>query len=718
MSPPLRLMSGLLLNRPAHRRSVLGGCLSLLLLALLLMPLTSYASIPNQIRRIEVRPKSHFTRITVKLSDEPRFKLSKIPGNRLRIRFSDTSSPRLKSLRSYSDANIGGLVVSQRGSDTVLTFAVAANRVGWRMVHVDGVPAVSLDVGPIFLAGSSGHKALPGRERIRSGAEKLLNNFDPPLKPEIPFVPTDRNALKTLLNDEEQRLFLAAEGALYKGKLTAAEDGFASFATRQTQIRPLALYRLAEAQYRLQKYAQSLETFREAARQWQEFLTLNPAIMFYYGDSIARSGDLPGGRQLLARLIVANADKKFAPVLLVRMADVLARQGGEENARAIYSNVSEMFKDNKAHQIAVMKLADRAFLEATPDNYQSLSSTYAGIAATTADFDLREETVFKHALLEAINGPADAALDLVVVYQKRFPKGVYSTVIRDIREDLVALVYQGTNWAKNPAGLIRLVTDNQDYLATTVRIPGFLPAVSAAFDKSGRPLDLIELYAGLLERPWIGEDNAPYLTLQVADQAELLGDTVMARKVLQNFLQRNPAHSQSRWARERLGAIQFAAHELPAVRTGLSWLLNKNERAAFPVSYYYLGRSLWDAKEYSRSAMAMESYLAAVKGAKELPLLVGDAYYVAAASRQVLGDRKAAAGLFEAGLKVASKERKDQFLYKLGELAALEGKPEQSRALFERVLKEGTDPDWQRLARQSIEESKISRPSVPESKKK
>ena len=718
MSASRRLISGWRLNRPGHRRPALWACLPLLVLAVLLMPLASYASVPNLIQRIEVRAKPRFTRITVKLSDEPRFKLSKIPGNRLRIRFSDTSSRLQKSLRAYSDTNIGGLVVSQRGNDTLLTFAVAANRVGWRMVHVDGLPALALDVGPVFLANTSGRKALPGRERIRNGAEKLLNNFDPPLKPEIPFVPTDRNALKTLLNDEDQRLFLAAEGALYKGKLTAAEDGFALFASRQTQIRPLALYRLAEAQYRLQKYAQSLETFREAARQWQEFLTVNPAIMFYYGDSIARSGDLPGGRQLLARLIVANADKKFAPVLLVRMADVLTRQGGGENARAIYSNVSELFKDNKAHQIAVMKLADRAFLEATPDDYQSLSSTYAKIAANTSDFDLREETVFKHALLEAINGPADTALDLVVVYQKRFPKGVYSTVIKDIREDLVALVYQGTSWAKNPSGLIRLVTDNQDYLATTVRIPGFLPAVSAAFEKSGRPLDLIELYAGLLERPWIGDDNAPYLTLQVADQAELLGDTMMARKVLQSFLQRNPAHSQSRWARERLGGIQFAAHELPAVRAGLSWLLNKNERAAFPVSYYYLGRSLWDAKEYSRTAVAMESYLAVVKGAKEQPVLMGDAYYVAAASRQALGDRKAAAGLLEAGLKVATRERKDQFLYKLGELAALDGKLEQSRTIFERVLKEGTDPDWQRLARQSLEEGKLSRPVPSPSKNK
>ena len=475
------LITELPLSRAVPRCPFQHALLSLVVAAFLLAPLSSYAAIPNQIRRIDVYSKSHFTRITVKLSEEPQYKVSRIPGNRLRIRFSDTSGPLFKSLRRYSDSNIGGLLVSQRGSDTVLTFAIAANRVGWRIVHVDGLPGLSLDVGPLFFAGTAGRQVLPGRERIRNGAEKLLKNFDPPLKPEIPFVPTDRNALKTVLGDEDQQLFLAAEGALYKGKLTAAEDGFALFATRQSQIRPLALYRLAETQYRLQKYAQALENFREASRQWQEFLTLNPAIMFYYGDSIARSGDLPGGRQLLAKLIVANADKKYAPVLLVRMADVLTRQGDEENAKAIYRNVSEAFKDNKAHQIAVMKLADRAFLEATPDNYQALSRTYAEIAENTSDFDLREETIFKHALLEAINGPADAALDQVIVYQKRFPKGVYSTVIRDIREDLVALVYQGTSWAKNPVGLIRLATDNQDYLATTGRGPRLFPRSYGSF---------------------------------------------------------------------------------------------------------------------------------------------------------------------------------------------------------------------------------------------
>jgi TolA-binding protein len=675
------------------------------------------ASIPNQIQRIEILPKPHFTRITIKLDNEPQFKVARIPANRLRIRLSDTAGMLFRPLRNYSDTNIGGLVVSHRGNDTIITFAIAPNRVGWRTVHVDGLPALSLDVGPLF-AGSSARSVLPGRERIKSGAEKLLKDFDPPVKPEIPFMPTDRKALKELLGDEDQRLFLAAEGALYKGKLTDAEGVFTQFAARESRIKPLALYRLAEAQYRLQKYSQSLITFREAVQLWQDFLSMNPAVMFYYGDSIARSGDLPGGRQLLAKLIVANADKIYAPVLLVRMADVLARQGSEENARAIYSTVSEAFNGNKAHQIALLKLADRAFFESTPDNYHALSSTYKDIATTTTDFDLREESTFKQALLESINGPADGALDHVIAYQKRFPKGVYSTVVRDIREDLVSLVYLGTDWTKKPSDLIKLVTDNQDYLVTTLKTPGFLAGVSKAFEKAGRPLDLIALYVGLLDRPWVGEDNVPYLTLQVADQAELLGDTVLTRKILQNFLLRNPAHAQSRWARERLGAIQFAAHEMAEVRSGLSWLLQKNEQAIFPISYYYLGRSLWEAKEYARSALAMESYIASVKMAKETPPLLGDAYYVAAGSRQAQGDHKGAASLLEGGLKIVPKERRDQFLYKLGELAAQDGNIKQAQIYFEQVVKEGKDPDWQRLARQALEDSKISRSAPPPSKKK
>lgn len=706
------MSSGLTIAGLRCRCSFLCRFLPLLVTALLLAEHTTVdAAVSNHILRVEIKPIKQLTRISLSLAREPSYTVATLPGDRVRIRFADTDGPLFKGKRRYSDTNIGGLVFARHGSDMLLTFAVAPQRVGWRVIHMAGLAVLSIDIGPA-IGDRRLPPVLPGRERIRSGAEKLLRNFDPPLKPEIPFVPTDRQVLKTLLGEEDQKLFMGAEGSLYKGKLTAAEEVFSQFATRQSQIRPLALYRLAETQYRLQKYGQSLATFREAVQLWDAFFGLNPSAMFYYGDSIARSGDLPGGRQLLARLIVSNADKKFAPVLAVRMADVLARQGNDAGAWAIYRTVAREFSDNKANQIARMKLADREFLSVTPDTYEKLAATYAKLAENAADYDLREEATFKHALLEAINGPSEPALELVKRYQKRFPKGVFIPITNDMREDLVLVTYRGKVWDKNPSGLLSLVTDNQEYLGQTVSVPGFLEAVTAAFEKVGRPLDLISLYVGLMERPWVGADGQAYLTLQIADQAELLGDSQMSRKTLETFLRRYPTHAGALAAREKLAAIMFAAKDLAGVRNNLGWILHKDAKATSPVSYYYLGRALWNTKEYAKSAMAMETYAALIKGDKERPPLLGDAYYIAALSRQAMGDIRQGVFLLQEGAKYVPKERQDQFTYKLGEFSLQDNKTQQAREYFEQLAKNGQDPDWKRMARQALLDKKLSPPSA------
>ena len=697
-------MSSALSLIPAFCTRARTGCrIWLIGMLLVLLPALCCAALPpNHLQRIELHPKQQFTRVTLKLAADPRFEIVPLAGNRLRLQLHDTTGRLFRGLRRYADRNIGGLVVSQRGSDLVVTFALSPQGVGWRLVHLAGVPALSLDVGPL-LQTRPPQPMQQGRERIWGGAEKLLRDFDPPIKPEVPFVPTDRLVLKELLNQEEQKLFLAAEGALYKGQLTSAEDLLLPFAGRTgAAIRPLALYRLAETRYRLQRYGQSLENFRAAEQLWPEFLSLNPASMFFYGDSIARNGNLPAGRQLLTRLVVSNADKPYAQVLLVRMADVLARQGNELGAQAIYRTAADSFADSKARQIALMKLADRDFLRATPLDYRSLSATYRSIAQQIGDFDLREEASFKAMLLAAINAPAGNALDEAIAFQRRFPRGVYAAILRDIREDLVEQAYRQGNWDKDPAALLGLVNANQDYLATALRVDGFLPALTSAFDKAGRPLDLIALYVGLLERPWVGEESIPYLHLQVAEHAELLGDTLLAKKMLRTFLTRFPSNPQAKIGREKLGALQYLDGEQAEARSTLLWLLNKGEQAEHPISYYYLGRALWHGKNYAQAAQALERYLFLVQAMGRKAPLVGDAYYIAAQARQSLGQYRQALQLLESGMKSIPVEHRDQFLFKLGEVHLQAGNQDQARSYFEQLSKEGKDADWRRLAAQSL----------------
>jgi TolA-binding protein len=658
----------------------------------------AWASIPNRIQRVSITPKQGFTRIELSLKDNPAYSFASLPGNRLRIVIEDADGPVYKKFRRYSDSNIGGLVFTQRGGNLLVTFQTVPGA-GWRELRFDGLSKITLDVGLRFRAPAP-HSSVPGREKIWSGVEKLVRDFDPPLKTDIPFAPTDRQVLKSILNDAEQQIFIAAEAALYKGQLTEAEEAFSAFAARQSPAKALALYRLGETWYKLQKYQQALEAFREAEKLWPAFLNFNPGVTFCYGDSIVRSGDLAAGRVLLANLIARLSDKKFAPTLLVRLGDILARQGQDQEALALYRTVADNFKDNKAGPMAQIRLNDREFLKVDPTNYSALSASYLDISKIIGDFELREEALFKHVLLESMHGETTGALQKLVSFQRQFPRGVYTTVTRLMREALVAQAYLEGHWVKDSAALIRFVEEHQEYLSSCVDQPGFLQRISAAYGESGRPIELIKLFSFLVERQWTAA-GVPYMYEEIADNADLLGDSVLAEKMLRTFLRKYPTNPRARLIMERLGGISFAADKYRDVKENLQWLLKKGEHAQKPESYYYLGRSLWSLKEFVPAIKSMDLYLAAATSADGRYL--ADAYYVAVSARESTGDRKGALRLLEAGLKLAGNQRNDEFLYKAGELNLLDGKKQQARTYFQQVASKGKDPDWMRLAQQALE---------------
>jgi len=666
----------------------------------ILAPRDSIASISNRLYRVEIRPKQNYTRVSIKFENPPQYTLSILPGNRLRVTITDTGGPLLRRYRRYSDTNIGGLAFVRRGNDLMVTFPVASGR-GWRDVGLEGVSALAIDVGKAFSPPPPRHY-LAGREKIWNGVEKLVRDFDPPLKPEIPFLPTDRAVLKGILDTNDVEAFVAAEGALYKGRLSEAAEVFAPFAGRQAAVRPLALYRLGETLYKQQNYPQALAAFREAERLWPAFLGFNPGVTFYYGDSIARGGDLAAARNLLAGLIARLADKKFAPVLLVRLADILVRQGHDREALGLYRTVADNFSDNKANLMARLRLNDRQFLSAAPWNYRRLAGDYQAISRQSGDIDLREESYFKSVLLESIHGDASEALGQVVQFQKKFPRGVYAAVCRTMREVLVVQSYLQTPWKNDPAGLIRFAEEHQEYLAGCIEQPEFLVKVARAYEEAGRPLELIKQFNALLDHQWAAP-GAPFMYEAVADNADLLGDSAMAEKTLQAFLRKYPAHPRSRVVLEHLGGLYYSDAKYQETRDTLIWLLNKGERAQNAESYYYLGRALWQLKQALQSSRAMELYLAQTSGQGErAERLLPDAYFVAISARESLGDHKGALRLLEAGLKLPSNAHSDELLYKAGELSLAQGKAQQARGYFQQIVKNGKDSDWQKLAQQAI----------------
>jgi len=665
-------------------------------LLLLLAPQQVSASPPNQLYKVDIRPKGDYTRIIVRLDAPPRYSVSELPGHRLRLAIRDTQGTLFRKYRNYSDNNIGGLVFSRRGADMLITFAMAAGA-GWHDVSRAQISAITLDVGQRFKHRSP-EPYLPGREKIWHGVEKLVRDFDPPVKTEFLFQPTDPKLLKGMLDVAGQQSFMAAEAALYKGYFSEAEEAFTAFAAKQSSVRPLALYRLGETAYMLQKYPQALAAFREAEKLWPAFLVLNPGVTFSYGDSIARSGNLSAARTLLAGLIGRLADKKFAPVLLVRLADILARQGHDNEALAVYRTVAENFPDNKANLMARLRLNDRHFMDVTPWTFGRVAAVYEDIARKSGDFILREEAQFKYTLLEAIHGEPVAALRQVMAFQRLFPRGVYTTVCRNIRETLVVLVYRQTDWGRDPAGLIRFFEEQNDYLAGCMEQPEFLQKVKQAYADAGRPIELIRFFSGLLERQWAASAG-PFLYETIAENADLLGDNVMAEKYMLAFISKFPNHPRARMLFERLGMLYHNEGRYQESRDKLIWLMRKGEKAELPESFYYLARSLWKLKQFAEASRAMTQFLAQTPRPQRL---VADAYFVAASALESSGDRKGAIAMLEEGLKLPNNPRSDELTYKAGSLWLLEGDNSRARVYFEQVIAKGSDPDWRKLAQQAL----------------
>lgn len=655
------------------------------------------ASVPNRVYRVDIRPKKDFTRVTVKLAEPPVYTLSNISGNRLRLEIRGTGGALFKKFRRYSDPNIGGLAFSRRGDSLIVTFQTSPGA-GYRDLSRPNINAITLDVGNSFKPPvPQSYRA--GREKIWNGVEKLVRDFDPPLKSEIPFSPTDRQVLKNLLDENNQKSFMTAEGDLYKGNLSDAEDAFTHFASLQSAIRPLALYRLAETRYKLQKYQQALAAFREAEKLWPEYLGFNPDVTFYYGDSIARSGELAPARSLLAGLIARLADKKYAPVLLVRLGDILFRQGHEREAVAIYENVSENFKDNKANPMALMRLADVKFLQATPWSYRQLSDVYLNASRQGGDLDIREESLFKHVLLESIHGDAGEALQLIIGFQRKFPRGVYAAVTRTMREVLVAEVYQNSSWETDGAALVRFVEEHHEYLSGCIEKPDFLKKVERAYKESGRPIELVKFLDSLVEKQW-SAPLAPEMYVEIADNAELIGDVATAERSFKTFLKKFPGNPRARLMMERLGALYFTAARHQEVAKTMLWLLNKGEKAQKAESYYMLGRSLWSLQQYSQAAKSMDLFFAAT-GNRD-PRLLPDAYFVAASVRESSGDYKGALKFLDYAINLPDNKRSDEFMYKAGEINLRNGNSQHAKVLFEYLVKNGKDSDWQRLAQQAL----------------
>lgn len=674
------------------------ACLTLL--PLLCVKPASAEDIPNRLQRMEIRPKGSYTRLIFKMRSGVDFTISSMAGRRVRVAFMDADGPIYKRFRNYSDANVGGIRFSHRNGELVATFSVSEEFPGIRAFSYADPSVVVVDVGP-YMKGEGAGRPLPGRERIWSGAEKLIKEFDPPGKSDIPFAPTMRQALPGTLPEEEKKLFLKGEAALYKGMGTDAEAVFSYFAKKEPPLRGLAAYRLGEARYLLQNYKGALEAFREGERLWPAYLSRPSSTNFYYADSIARLGNFQAGRKAYCRLITATPDKPYAPLLLVRLAELTARQGDTRVALAIYSAVMENFPAHKAALHAEMNMADLDFFRVGPSTYSGLLQVYEHVSSSASGVEIREEALFKAALLEAVYGKAEDAVNGVSRYEKKYSKGAYAGIAAAMKEDLLCDYYRDLHAAGNCPGFLKMAQENRAHLARCLADPEFLPRLWECVTSEGKTRDGMSLFVFLSEREW-ADGNKPFLLRRIVDSALSLSELPLAERSAREFLERFPRREEARKVSEQLAAVHFLKKDFTAAAMQLSWLLRPKEQAFFAESYYYLGKALATLKRGRDGERAVSAYVGELKRRGIGSPYLADAYLILISTRKEIGDLKGAIGACREGYESVPPELRDMFTYKLGELYRQEGRQSEAKEWWEKTLKEGRDPVWRKMASQGL----------------
>jgi len=670
--------------------------LYLLLLFCCASPARGDALGENRLRRLQIHPHQGFTRITLLFQAPPDYLLTRLPG-RIRLNIRGADAPAFRRFRAYADAHVGGVFCTLRAGGLQVEVAVKEGAAGVQLLCNANPTALALDIGPAMKRATPVDIA-PGREPILSGTEQFVREFGTPARAGLPFVPTDGKQLQRLLAEKDLQLFQQGEVALYREQGSEAQEIFSYFLTKSPAVRALASYRLAQALYLQERYDEALKAFREGEALWPGYLDQAPELLQSYAEVRARSGDFVGGRALLVRLITRLAGTAYAAPLLNRLADMYARHGETALAQEIYRSVAIHAPGSSASGRARMKLADREMFTLSRDSYGVLLERYRSIYVGPGDFALRDEAFFKMALLQALYGPAREALALTVTYQKRYPRGVFATIVKKMREELLLPVYREVHAGGDHAALVALALDNREYLARCFSDPEFAGRVAKASRACGMLSLELPLFDYLAGRGF-ASGSAPFMVARIVEDALTLGNLSLAESNALGFLARFPGDGRSQRIHEQLGRIAFERGETKVVIAQLSFLNARGSKPELPESDYYLGKALAGRGDHRGAELALTRFIRGVPAGSPLR---SDGFFAAATARVALKEYPGALAAFQEGMKSASGETEDQFLYSMGGVYLQLGMVREAVAAWEKVANRKGGATWSKLAAEAL----------------
>jgi tetratricopeptide (TPR) repeat protein len=285
-------------------------------------------------------------------------------------------------------------------------------------------------------------------------------------------------------------------------------------------------------------------------------------------------------------------------------------------------------------------------------------------------------------------------------YLGKHPSGANANAGGAIQSELVPLLFLRCDKLSDCRTLVKMVLENREYCRECFSTESFLKKISVCFRKLGMIHEEIALLTDLTDYKKSGP-LAAFIHLQLLEDALQLKDYALAEGAARIFLEKFPAHPETAHVSERLGYICYRKNDMRGVLSTLS-RLSKHYRAEYPESLYYLGKAEEKMGNAKGAENAMRVFVERTERDGSPSPFEFDAYTVLAGARLSRGDRKGAFAAYRQAYLRSDGNLRDPILYKMGEVAKLDGRLVEARVLLEKLIKDGTDPEWKVMATRQL----------------
>ena len=413
-----------------------------------------------------------------------------------------------------------------------------------------------------------------------------------------------------------------ADSFFYRGETyletNRLDDAMASFrhfleVEGEPALEGPALYKIGDALYNQEKYAEARREFDQARRIAPAYANDFPLLLFHIGETYYENAEFGNARVIYQTLLDRYPTKIYTKLVAIRLGDFLVEEGKEEDALKVYRRVAAT-APLRIRLRAKLRIANLLANRPAGDDFQKALDLYGEIAEEAETSAIIQEAMLRTALTLTLHQRFQPAIDAFEKLKSEFPNSpylipnIYDENIDENLKGLIDTLYrEGEHWE-----VAKVYTRYRDDYFPGFRFKVTLFQIASAYHDLGLYPEALALYRELLEAG--GHSLIPLIRYRIAQAYTEKDELAQAEEQLLRFIQDYEDNTYLVDVRMELGRIYDHGRRYQDAVNAYQLIVTEFERTESPVlaeatseAYYRLGEVYKELGEQKNAADAFRN---------------------------------------------------------------------------------------------------------------